>query len=503
MRTLSISFVAALLGVAAGCSSSSNDTSSAAGLDSAASAAPASGTRLHAKLVTGGGAREIVGFHDTKRDEDCTFQPTEGGRMRCLPAAVLYPQTIAFADAACTVPLVQLPVQQASKCDDAPKYAMTVDASGGGCTSTTAVPRELQKLVPNSGPRYFNSGSGCTPQTPAPSSPPLFALGDTVSLIEFVEATVTPVAASGSSVSETVLVGADGSRQHFGFHSDALDADCSFEIMADDVMRCLPKADRGSVLYRDEACASPSAVRVSLNCSSTAQRFAVDAAEPGYGPGPGAGSGSCRNVRAVYSVGEYAGSLTDAFYTHSGSSTGLECSSAGLAGNLSTSSIRSINSDLTASLPTGPRIATGSGRLVPALVADASKPSLVTKWHDTERDVDCAFTRASDGKLRCLPTSTAATLFSTDGKCTSPSHVAVLTEVPCTGFSGFALVASASSACPSTTRVFALTGQPHDVANASAETAPGRCVSFTSVQKAYDATEVDPAQFVEGVEAPE
>ena len=163
---------------------------------------PASGTRLHARLVTGGGAREVVGFHDSKRDEDCTFQPADDGRMRCLPPNVLQPATIAFADAACTIPLVQVPVQQPPGCADVPKYAMTLDAVG--CSS----PKELRKLVPSSGSaRYFNSGSGCTVQQAPPSSPPLFTLGDTVSLLELVEAKVTPGAPLGNGVSETVLVG--------------------------------------------------------------------------------------------------------------------------------------------------------------------------------------------------------------------------------------------------------------------------------------------------------
>jgi hypothetical protein len=488
MRSLSISFAVATLLVAAGCSSSSDTSPAGLSSDSAAPVAPASGTRLHAKLVTGGGAREVVGFHDSKRDEDCTFQPADGGRMRCLPPYINQPPTIAFADAACTIPLVQLPVQQPPSCTEVPKYAMTIEAVGCGD------PKELRKLVPSTGPTYFNGGSGCTVQQPSPSSTPLFALGDTVSLLELVEAKVTPGASLGNGVSERVLVGIDGSRQHYGFHGDVLDVDCSFEIMADGVVRCLPKDGRGPVLYSDDACTHASAVRIGSGCPGNPGRFWLDA------PGPA----TCRNVGAVYSLAAYHGGASDTAYAHqfqysSSGPVSTSCSSQSFG--LNGDDLRSVNADVTPSLPTFSRVGSGSGRLVPALVADASNPSLVSHWHDTERDVDCAFTRASDGKLRCLPSTTAARLFSTDGKCTSPSHVAVLTEVPCTGFSGYALVTS--DACPSTTRVFAITGDPHDITNASAEIAPGRCAAFSTVQKGYDATEVDPTQFVEGALAPE
>jgi hypothetical protein len=149
----------------------------------------------------------------------------------------------------------------------------------------------------------------------------------------------------------------------------------------------------------------------------------------------------------------------------------------------------------------GNRFGPCSQRLAPAFVANGEKPGLVPGWRDTERNVDCTFRTASDGKLRCLPATTKATLFFTDGACTSPSRVALFTEIPCTGSSGFALVQSAT--CPVTTRVFALAGGPHDVPNASTETAPGRCAAFASLTRAYDATEVDPTQFVEGTELPE
>ena len=268
-------------------------------------------------------------------------------------------------------------------------------------------------------------------------------------------------------------------------------SDCAFEVTADGVLRCVPLGERGNVLYTDQACSKPSFVAYSGPCQDVAKRFWRELAS----------TESCRSIRAVYSVGVYRAPDDGAPLERYSRLAGDDACIALGANPGNSSDLRSIEADITASLPVAVRVGIGIGRLVPALVADSGKAALVPGWHDTERDVDCSFARASDGKLRCLPTATSATLFFTDAKCKSPSHVAVLTDTACTGFSGFALVSTAT--CPVATRVFALTGSAHDVPNATTETAPGRCASFPSLTKAYDATEVDAAQFVEGTELPE
>ena len=479
MRALSISVAVPLLVLVLGCSSSHDDASAAqAGAPAPAPVLPASGTRLHAKLVTGGGAREVVGFHDMKRDEDCTFQYVGAGRARCLPQTTTRLRVAAFADSACKVPLVSLP----ASCGDTPKYAMIL-SSDSTCTGR---PQELQTLVPSTGPRYLPGPAGCTLQLASPSLTPAFTQGDTVPLVEFVDAKVSTVPTLGNPVSETVLVGADGSRQHVGFHSEPQGVDCTFEVLTDGVIRCVPEGRRGSLLYGDAACSVPLALRSDLPaCPDPSVKYLLDVADVG----------ACRNVRAAHTF-RFDGGPEPALYTRRGSSPDQCAPIAPIPPGAVGTGLQLLDVDVTAFLPTMPRVGTGDGRLAPALVAARASLALVPGWHDTERDVDCRFTRASDGKTRCLPTTTLATLFSTDGHCTSAAHVAVFTETACTFSSGFALVPS--STCPSTTRVFAINGPEHDVANASSETSPGRCAAFPSVGKAYDATEVDPTQFVEG-----
>lgn len=491
MRDLAVLTLSTMLVVvASACSSSDGAASGAAAAAEASSPAPntnASGARLRARVITGGGAREVVGFHDSVRNEDCTFQRAEGGRMRCLPPLVpFYGESNVFADAACKLPVA---TYQAS-CDAAPKLAVHYVSSG----SCPPEPTELRAAVPVGAARWAQQGSNaCASQPAAPASTTTGAVGvgDVVAWTDFVEGkeTVLP----GEPISERVIVGDDGSRQHLGFRSDKLGASCNFETMRDDVTRCLPDTGRGPVLFGDPSCTQPLAVIGSTSCNASGSYW-LDAV----------GASSCRDVAAVYATSPFHGPTTnDVLDLHQRSSTNLaECNpGSSYRVNTSSSDLRSIDADVTATLPAISRLGSGPSRLVPALVADADKPSLVQGFHDTERDVDCRFARASDGRMRCLPTGTAAKIFSTDAACKSPGHVAVLSEVTCTGFSGFAVEKSAT--CPETRRVLSLAGAPHDLTGGSTETAPGRCVSFPSLQKAYDATEADPTQFVEGLVATE
>jgi hypothetical protein len=183
--------------------------------------------------------------------------------------------------------------------------------------------------------------------------------------------------------------------------------------------------------------------------------------------------------------------------TSTGSGPSVEqCSSTGSGSFGADSSRRAVEADITTSLPAVEHINAGDGRLVPALVSLPGDAALSLGWHDTERDTDCTFARASDNKLRCLPTGAQATLFHTDDACKSPGVVAVLNKVPCTGPPRFARVAT--SACAPTSRLFELGTQKRDLPIASVETAPGHCPT-QAVTNALDATEVDPAGFVEGV----
>lgn len=503
VRSLIIaSFLLSGLAVASGCSSSTASNGSDAGGSAGPSGTPGvnpptalSGTRLRAKSITGGGARAVVAFHDMERDEDCTFQLAESGRTRCFPAALQAYQSGTFSDPACQIPVGIA----AATCSSDVKYAVTVDNSNCG----NATPQELRKVLDATGPRYGFSPSGCAQVTPPPGATATVPVGEVVPWTAFVEATETVV--GGSPVSEKVLIAADGARQHLAYRDDKLNVDCTFRLMADGITRCVASASQGPVMYGDATCTKPLVVN--------------DYSQPGY-PGGCATTGQtaanlwlepsprqCGGLSNVYSLRQYEGT-SDGASLFSIPNEG-ESQSGGLAdpstcrssGTLSSngSYVRAIAQNLTQSLPTTARVSPGGDRLRPAFVLPPTLETLVPGWHDSMTDVDCVFTLATDGKMRCLPIASQAAILFTDDACKSPSRVAVLTEPSCIGVQRFARVVSTT--CPPTTRIFALGTGTRDLSGISLATTSGQCALVAQAKGAFDATEVDPAQFVEGVTA--
>jgi hypothetical protein len=490
MRSVSLLALLSLLIAASSCSTT--DASSPAAPDTWKASEAASGTRLRARFLTAGDARAHVGFHDAQRDEDCTFQLAELGRMRCLPPTLTYVSGATFfSDSTCKNAVQVLPAGPQT-CSDA-KYAIGTAYSDTTCTQA---PLELRRVLAPA-TVFQNVGTGC-----APVATPLVVLGDVVQWTDFVAGAATPGPGATSALGESVLVGDDGARQHQGFRSATLDEDCAFEIMADGVARCVPGGRTGQVYFSDPACIAPEAALVNGGgtCGkSQAERFLL--------PASSAAGAVCNALRGVYALDDYAGSssseLYSYFYSSNGSGTAsTSCNSASSLGGGYGQERRALTTDLTPSLPVATRVSGRSGRLVPALVAEGDTRALTPGWHDNERNTDCTFKVASDGKMRCLPATGQYLLFSTDDACKSATHIAAPTTPSCSGTSSsFAIITS--STCPATTKVFSLGTDRRDVQAASTETAPGRCVKVGGLAGGYDATEVDPAQFVEGVLATE
>jgi hypothetical protein len=83
--------------------------------------------RLRARyLVAEDGSRQFVGWHDTGRDEDCSFGFAADGAQRCLPATQ-YGVWGYYSDDQCTVPITGvLP----SACPIVTPYALRTDDCG-------------------------------------------------------------------------------------------------------------------------------------------------------------------------------------------------------------------------------------------------------------------------------------------------------------------------------------------------------------------------------------
>lgn len=483
MRPYKILVSVVLLGTAWSCKATeAADSPDPAASDTWKITEAASGSRLHARFISGGDARAHVGFFDTARNEACTFQPAEQHRMRCLPETVSYVDgSTFFADATCTTPLRAIP----TTCSDA-KYAVATTYDQTTCKQETF---EIRRIT---GPAaaFANGNNGC-----ARVQAPLVAVGEVVPWTEFVYAVSTP-APGTNGLGEALLVADDGARQHASFRTDKLDDECTFEIMADGVTRCVPQGGRGPAFYSDDACTTPAAAFTYDNqpCIAPVKSRWLEVAPTPTGT-------TCNEVRAVYPFDDSSQGIGDtpdvyAYYPGSGIGGDGTCTLQRSYGSQGTR--HAFGPDLTPTLPVATRVNARNGRLSPALVSADGTRTLTPGWHDNERNVDCTFMLATDGKMRCLPSATQAKLFFTDDACKSPTQIAVPTAASCTGTdSPYALLTS--STCPPTTTVLTLGKDRRDLSAASTETAPGRCVKIAGLGGAYDATVVDPAGFVEGV----
>lgn len=503
MRAIKTSFflcstVAVALVTATGCSSSQDETQAATDAPGWAESANTSGSRLRAKVISGGGAREVVGFFDTLRKEDCSFRLADG-KYRCLPEAVFQQFGGLFADAGCRTPLLSV-----QTCQPDPKYLMSI----GGVGCSTSVVTGIKRINGPAQGAFVATGTGCQPSSAVTSTLKGFVIGDDVPLDQFVDAVETPVA--NGALTETVLVASDGARQHLSYRIAALDAECTFQVMADGITRCVPRAQTTQIYYLDSDCTVPARAASSGSsgggCSSGSD-LVREIAPAG---------GSCGAARNVFKLAdEPAAEAGDPstftgdtpLYTASNSSTGPSCTQIQSWNRSYTRPV--INVTLT--LPSTDRIGRGGGRLVPTLVTQASTEELVAGWHDSERNVDCTFVKASDGKMRCLPTGASGVVFFTDTACKAPTLVAVrggplscaqaaskyvrVTPNPTTN------PGQPQPACAPPdplTKVYELTGDVKNLGPSSFESTPGRCAQVQGVNGALDAKEVDPALFVEG-----
>lgn len=496
----------ALAAVGLGCSSSSSDSGKQAEADSPGwiVANGASGSRLRARVVSGGGAREVLGFYDTERKEECTFQQA-GGRWRCLPEAVYQQIGGLFSDAQCRVPL-----QVGSACGPEPKYVISV--GGVGCDSNVvSTIRAVTGVVPTT---YVQTGTGgCQTNTASTSNAKGFVVGPELSLDGFVGADETRV--QNGALTETVLVGTDGSRQHLDYRIEALNnVECTFQVMSDGITRCVPRAQATQILYLDSECTN--AAYAFSNGSGSCGESSSFVRE--YAP-----NGGCSAIRSIFRAGEGpAGDPNEdpsdpnrpTLYSTQGS-TGPSGNSCVGSTYYSARYARPITK-VTASLPSIDRVGRGDARLVPTLVTKAGSEDLVAGWHDYERNTDCTFERASDNKLRCLPTGANGLVFFGDAQCKSDARVVVRSgPLSCAQASSKYVRVTPAPAqtnpptgCSPTanetiTRVFELSPEVKNFGVSSFESTPGRCAQVAGVNGGSDAKELDPALFVEGVAATE
>jgi hypothetical protein len=146
------------------------------------------GSRLKAMYRVGeDGSRQLLSsWHDSTRNEDCTFSFAADGFTRCLPSGLNTTAGSYFADAACTkgVAYAGNPICVPGT---APAYALVIAAA----TCTVAGGYRVFALSSSytSAGAYTRSGSSCV-ATPFPAGSLFFNIGAEVDLASFVKSSV-------------------------------------------------------------------------------------------------------------------------------------------------------------------------------------------------------------------------------------------------------------------------------------------------------------------------
>lgn len=133
----------------------------------------------HSRLVerthlVGGVPVAQAALFDPRLDDDCRFEKTADGKVRCLPAQAAR-ATLRFADAACTTPLFS----PAASCQPTPKHARIVE--GSACDPVV----RIHAVTPAT--HAFERRDGACVE--APQYPDTFIAGDELPATAFVEAT--------------------------------------------------------------------------------------------------------------------------------------------------------------------------------------------------------------------------------------------------------------------------------------------------------------------------
>lgn len=144
-----------------------------------------SGSRLKAKWVSGSdGSKQFVGFYDSERSEDCSFQKAGDGTTRCMPASSGSVYNAFFSDAGCAQPLLSVPVGSVS-CQ-APKYGFTLL---GGCGGSDI--RAVGSM--HAGQVFMKTSSACDPVSGplVPTAVTFYSVGNAIAASAFVQGSET------------------------------------------------------------------------------------------------------------------------------------------------------------------------------------------------------------------------------------------------------------------------------------------------------------------------
>jgi hypothetical protein len=339
-----------------------------------------SGSRLRAKYIVSGDARRFEGFHDSARDEDCSFSLGQGQTIaRCLPDSTL---ANGFMDAQCAVPAFY---RSATGCDTPTPYvALPYEGCGGGVARLWKV-GTLQRpaLI------YGRDGVGnCVASVPG-ADRVWYAAVEEVPLDAFVAAELREDDDVHGRLKPRYLHGTDGSRFDLSPFDSELGVTCDISNWYEQLV-CQPRVSEGGWLWTDATCTT-SLVEADLGqfpaCAGPVPPYAAIWRSPE--------PNTCHYTREIYRMGDEVAS-TSLYY--------------GMAGTCrpDTNGEREVHAlgeqipfD---ALPPVERLQLGSGRIrTNVLESGGLRRRAEYEFIDTLRGTRCSPFLARDGKERCLP----------------------------------------------------------------------------------------------------
>lgn len=264
-------------------------------------------------LVGADGLLQVRGWHDSEHgDVRCSFTPAEDGVERCLPLGGL--SETQYFGMGCEQPLLS----NYSTCPGnvPPDYTSTYDSTE--CVLGNSVYRRGAEYT---GTLWTNSG-GCSENT-VPPEISLYSRGEQVPITEFTGTNLTRNQADDGRLQPTYRNSDDGACWFQGWYDTTLETDCSFELMSDGKLRCVPDVLSGPtpiIAYSDADCTVEEAYAVQGTCAAAPPKYTGT-----YGDGT---PSSCSMTNIVYAIGEVvAAAELPTLYTKSGDA----CVEAGLS----------------------------------------------------------------------------------------------------------------------------------------------------------------------------
>jgi hypothetical protein len=377
------------------------------GDDSARSGTPAyvSGSRLRARVYDAGDARVFVAWHDSQRDEDCSFARATDGQWRCLPGA----GSAAYLDPDCTTPVVVI-----STSGPLPRSVRGPSQGFDGCDADTALyPVYGLGAATTTATTYQPVGSNCQATT-VDSTQTVFAVGPAVDPAEFVGAVIVDEA-RGRRLAAQLFRADDGAQQIVSIFDTHRNQVCALPPLNLETGPCLP-TDLAYAIgeFADAACSEPSGFAYAMTSSS-------GAACPAPSVALSFTFSACGDVTLGFN--QLGDVVQTVFVTDSNGQCVAKTPEAIHVNHLLGPAIAA------SEFVTLFHDAVGSGRLRSREIAVSGGGRFMTDYRpffDAQLDAPCEPTPFCDGSTRCLPDLPSSSPYFTDAACTQP--IALVSE---------------------------------------------------------------------------